>query len=70
MPRSAYWLVVFGPGDEVVGEAELLCGDDVEAAMYAFTTSSPFGHELWCEHGFLGRFEVSLSRGETGATRF
>lgn len=61
MKSAAYWLVVFGPDAEVLGEAELNCRNDLEAAMFAFTTSSPFGHELWSERGFLGRFEMILS---------
>ena len=64
MNTCAYWLVIFGPDDVAAGTAELACRDDIEAAMVAFTTSSPFGHELWSQNGFLGRFEMSLSRSE------
>ena len=65
MTSAAYWLVVFGPDYEIAGTADLLCRDDLEAAMFAFATSSPYGHELWSQAGFLGRFEMSLSREDT-----
>jgi hypothetical protein len=58
---SGYWIVVLGPRAEALGTAELLCETAREACVFAFSTSSPFGHELWSETGFLGRFDRALS---------
>lgn len=61
-----YRLVIFDAEGDSVGDAEFPADDDREAVAFAFTTASPFGHELWCEQRFLGRFEARLSnpRGE------
>lgn len=61
MKAAGYWLVVFGPDAQAVGRAQLNCETDQEAQVVAFCTASPFGHELWSEHGFLGKFEIALS---------
>jgi hypothetical protein len=61
MIAEGYWIVVLGPDDKAMGRAQISCDNDHEAAVMAFCTSSPFGHELWSERGFLGRFETALS---------
>ncbi len=61
MSAPGYWLVVLGPDAQALGRAQLNCETDQEAQVVAFCTASPFGHELWSERGFLGKFEVALS---------
>ena len=56
-----YWIVVLGPDRRALGQASLKCVNEREAAVTAFLTASPFGHELWSDGGFLGRFEPALS---------
>lgn len=58
---SSFWLVVHGPDAAPLGEAPLNCGDPRQAVIVAFSTASPFGHDLLSEDGFLGRFEPALS---------
>lgn len=61
---SIFWLVVYGPDAAPVGEASLDCSDARQAVMIAFSTASPFGHDLLSDRGFLGRFEAALSMEE------
>lgn len=58
---SKFWLVVYGPDAAPVGEASLDCEDSQEAVIMAFSTASPYGHDLLSGNGFLGRFEAALS---------
>lgn len=58
---QSFWLVVHGPDDEPLGEAVLSCATPQEAAIIAFSTASPYGHDLFSDAGFVGRFEPALS---------
>ena len=55
---SDYSLYVIGEDGEFDGLVELDCSDDAEALRIAFGAGSPFGHELWQDHRFLGWFEA------------
>ena len=61
MAADGYWIVVLGPDAKAMGRAQIACSNDHDAAVMAFCTASPYGHELWSERGFLGRFETALS---------
>jgi hypothetical protein len=57
----SYVLVVFGPNAEIAAEANIDCGNDHDAALFAFCTASPCGHALRSESRFIGWFEAALS---------
>jgi hypothetical protein len=54
---SEFYLLISGPDFEPVGRADLDCADQADAMRIASNVRSPYGHELFHDSRFLGRFD-------------